>query len=119
MLIMIVADRFTAGWSQHKVITAVLFVLLGFGLTDVSASGTIPFWLLGSLIKGLLLWVSYLLVLRYRVSLAPWIYVPFLLVQGAKGFSQAAFPGAQAGCALGMVMVVIVAFVWERWLRAN
>ncbi|MBN1480848.1 CPBP family intramembrane metalloprotease [candidate division KSB1 bacterium] len=117
LLIAAVADRFTRSWTRNKGLATLFFILLGFALADVSASGTILFWLLSALGMGILLWLSFVLVLRHRVSVAPFLYLPVLLLQGAKGYLDAAFPGARFGYLCGIVVLIVVAFVWERWLR--
>ncbi len=117
MLLINTADRFTNSWTRRKPLTVVLFVLIGLLFTDVTASSTILFWLIGGAAKGLLLWLAYVLILRFRLSLAPMLYLPVLLIFNVKGFILNAFPGAQAGYALGFVISIAVSIVWERWMR--
>lgn len=117
LLIAAVADRFTRSWTRNKLSALFFFVLLGFALTDVNASGTILYWALGAVVKGILLWLSFVLVIRHRLSAAPFIYLPVLVLQGVKGFIDAAYPGAPVGFICGIFVLLVTAFVWERWLR--
>jgi hypothetical protein len=119
MLIFNAADRFTQFYSRRQLVTIFLFILTGFILTDVRAAGSIPFWLMGGALKGLLLWMAYFFVLRYRLSLAPMLYLPMLLLRNVKGYVHDAYPGAQIGYILGFMILIVVAIVWERWMRTE
>jgi len=119
LLIFVIADRYTKHWTRNKVLAVIFILLLGFGLTDVKGAGTLLFWVLSSLTHGVLLWSVFVLVLRHRLSLAPWLYAPVLIFDGIKEFSFVAFPGSQVGIAIGVILLIVVAFLWERWLGTN
>jgi hypothetical protein len=119
LLIFNVTTRFTYTWTRRQVVAALLIILLGIVLTDVRSSGTIMFWLIGGLVKGVLLWLSYIFILRHRLSIAPFLFLPVLLLSSIKGFVHNAYPGAQLGHALSFVVLIIVAIVWEQWLQKS
>ena len=119
LLIFAVLDRFTQSWHRRQVPALLILLLVGSLLTDVSASGTIPFWLLIGAVKGLLLWLAFVVVLRHRLSVAPFVVLPALLASQVVGFWRDAFPGAQVGYAVAFVILLGVAFLWERWLRTE
>ena len=119
LLIFAVANGFSRAWTRKKALTAVFVILLGLVFTDVKGAGNIIFWLGSGLLRGVLLWLVYIFVLRYRLSLAPLVFLPVLLLRYVKGFVHDAYPGAQIGYVAGFVVLVLAAILWERWLRSG
>ncbi len=119
LIIFSVADRFTHAWSRRKIITAVIIFVLGFVLTDVSASGTIAFWLLNGAVKGVLLLLSFVLIFRHRLSLTPLIYLPVLVLKDVKHFVLDAYPGAQIGSVSSIAILIVVTLFWIKWMSVE
>ena len=71
LLALAAVDSATRGWTRRRgTFTLVLFAI-GIVLSGLRGVETIPLWLAHGATLGLIVWLSYVLVLRFHLTLLP------------------------------------------------
>ena len=112
-------DRFTAGWTERRILAMAAVVLIGF----LAAGTPIGVHLRGWLLAGAVTSIAFALVtgtaLRFDLTMVP-VALGTMIVLGAlaRG-AQRAFPGALVGSWLGALVVAMAAWWLFRLLRST
>jgi membrane protease YdiL (CAAX protease family) len=124
LLLMVVVDRVTRGWTRRRTDAAVSLLWLGMVISGVtfevhaSLGADLLRWLANGLTAGVGLLLAYAIYRRYGPGVVP-LLVAFLLVADAwEGALARAIPSSVAGALLASVVTLGAAFLWARWLAA-
>jgi len=117
-LIVVAANRLSAGWTRRRALTAALLVLVGGVLGTTASPLNLPLWIVSAILLGLLLTMIYVVILRYNVSGMP-IAVAVMTTMGTlrEGWLRA-YPGALGGAVLACILIWLVAYACFRVLLA-
>ena len=107
---LLTVDHLTVSWSRHRVLGALLLLLVGFAAVGVPATTNSIGWLMALAALGAALILAYVTVLRFDLSMVP-LAVATMTAAGtlARGAGRA-YPGALAGSVIGAVLAF--AFGW-------
>jgi hypothetical protein len=105
--------------TRRRVLTVFVLVLAGVLLAGVGGVDTLGLWLVGGLGTGIVLAVSWLLVLRFRSDLVPLATATMAVLALVRHGVRSPYPGAPVGAALGAVTVAALAWWWARRMDAD
>jgi hypothetical protein len=91
----------------------------GLVLAGTDSVETVPRWLAAGAVTGLLLWLSYVLVLRRHMALLPAAAAAMSFLSIVREGTFRAFPGALGGALTAGVLVLIIGALWSRRLTAD
>lgn len=103
----------TGGWSRRRLLGSGGLLLAGLVLAG-PASETFPSWILTGSVSGLLLLFSYLAVLRRNLELLPLATLGMMALGLIREGVAAAYPGAEAGTAAALLLLVGLGLAWSR-----
>jgi hypothetical protein len=102
----------TEGWTRRRALYSILLVILGFALAGAEGADSVGLWLGAGLVTGLLLWASWVLVLRFQLALIPIAAAAIAILGILRESVIGAYPGALVG---GVVAVILVALLAVHW----
>ncbi len=116
LLLFGLADRISGGWSRNKVLAGIFLFFFGFLAAGSHGVETLPSWLLGGGITGLLLPGAYIAAIRYSL---PMVIFGIGLIQVLdacqEALSAATVPNL-SGTAAAVVLTGVLAVFWHRRL---
>jgi len=114
LLVFVALDRFTERWTRRRVPFAVLLFLVGFAVAGSGQVQTIGGWMAEGIAAGMLLLISYWVVLRFSYTMAVFAAGTFGILAALKEGFSAAFPAALPGALAGSVLVAAAALCLSR-----
>jgi hypothetical protein len=101
---LLTVDHLTVGWSRHRILGALLLLVVGFAAVGVPATTTSVGWLMAIAALGATLILAYVTVLRFDLSMVP-LAVGTMTAAGAlaRGAGRP-YPGALTGSVIGAVV---------------
>jgi hypothetical protein len=119
LLLVLVADRVSAGWTRRRPVVAAILVLVGPLLLPEGDLSQWYLWLpIGLVTGGYLLWL-YTGFLRFDISLAPILAGAISGLEWVRVVAQQNYPGAAAGGVLGILFMGWLAWWWRGWLATG
>jgi len=109
-------DRLTRGWTARKVLGGLCLVAVGL-LLGGGPPRDLTGWALSGLVAGLLLFVTWLYVVRFDLSLVPPAMGTMLVLSLVREGIFQAYPGAVLGATLGVILTVVMTWWWCTELR--
>jgi hypothetical protein len=110
-------DRLTSGWTRRRALWGGLaFLVWVLSSQAGDAAAAVP-WVASALLSGAMLFLAYVLVLRFELSVLPLAVGAMQILDLARSAVQQAYPGALAGALVGMVVVAALAWAWFAALR--
>ena len=127
------------GWALQTLLLLLLFALAGAlsrrkgrsalagvlllvsGLVFAGAGGVpgLGVWLATGLATGVVLWLSYVFVVRSQPAVVPIAVGTMAILSLARGAQLAAYPGAAVGAALAVVLLGALSVWWSGRLEAD
>jgi hypothetical protein len=101
---LLTVDHLTVGWSRHRVLGALLLLLVGFAAVGVPATTNSLGWLLAIAALGAALILAYVTVLRFDLSMVPLTLGTMTAVSALARGAGRAYPGALAGSVIGALL---------------
>jgi hypothetical protein len=101
---LLTVDHLTVGWSRHRVLGALLLLLVGFAAVGVPATTNSLGWLLAIAALGTALILAYVTVLRFDLSMVPLALGTMTAVSALARGAGRAYPGALAGSVIGALL---------------
>jgi hypothetical protein len=118
LLVFVGLHRWTAGWTTRRESTPVMLLLVGLILAGRQPLESITGWLLLGTLVGASLWVAYVWVLRFELSLIPPAAAVLAIAANLSRALGNAYPGAMAGSLVAVVLIAVAAVWWHRTLTA-
>ena len=114
MLLLLVglAGRTARGGKGRKVAAALLLVASGFLLAGAGGVPSVGLWLVTGLATGVVLWLSWALVLRFQPSLVPVATAALGVLALFRQSALEAYPGASTGAAVAVAALGALAVWW-------
>lgn len=103
-----------AGWLSRGWARVVVLLLAGLCLSGMGGIETIPTWLASGLGTGLVLLLSYRLVLRSQPALLPLATGTMVVLGLVTQITMAPYPGAPLAAVLAIAVVGLLAVGWAR-----
>jgi hypothetical protein len=101
---LLTVDHLTMGWSRHRVLGALLLLLVSFAAVGVPATTNSLGWLLAMAALGVTLILAYVTVLRFDLSMVPLAVGTMTAVGALARGAGRVYPGALAGSLIGAVL---------------
>jgi hypothetical protein len=101
---LLTVDHLTVGWSRHRVLGALLLLLVGFAAVGVPATTNSIGWLMAMAALGAGLILAYVTVLRFDLSMVPLAVATMTAVGTLARGAGRAYPGALAGSVIGAAL---------------
>ena len=101
---LLTVDHLTVGWSRHRVLGALLLLLVGFAAVGVPATTSSLGWLLAIAALGAALILAYVTVLRFDLSMVPLALGTMTAASALARGAGRAYPGALAGSMIGALL---------------
>jgi hypothetical protein len=98
---LLTVDHFTGGWSRHRILGALLLLLVGFAAVGVPATTTAVGWLMAMAALGATLILAYVTVLRFDLSMVPLAVGTMTAVGALARGAGRPYPGALTGSVIG------------------
>ena len=112
-------DRLTNGWTRRRVLWGSLACLLWVLSHQAGDAASWVPWVASALLSGAVLFLAYVLVLRFELSVLPLVVGAMQILDLVSGAVQQAYPGAMAGALLGIPVVAALAWGWYLALGRN
>jgi hypothetical protein len=109
----------TTGWTRRRLPASVGLVVLGVVLAGGRPVESIGMWLIGGLLVGVVLVLSYVLVLRHHHALLPLAGATVSVLGVLAAGWQRAYPGALPGAILAAVLIAALGWLWTGRLEAD
>jgi hypothetical protein len=119
LLLVGLAGALSREWTRRRGLTVVVLVGAGVLLGGIRGVETLGLWVVTGLATGIVLAASWVLVLRFRAAVVPLATATMALLALFRHAVLAAYPGAQAGAALGLLTVAGLALWWARRIEAD
>jgi membrane protease YdiL (CAAX protease family) len=119
LLLVGLAGRVTRGGTSRLGAGAALLVLSGLVLSGAGGVETLGLWLISGLGTGVVLWLSWLLVLRVQPSVLPAATAAMGVLVLFRESALAAWPGASTGAALAVALLGALAVWWVGRIDAD
>jgi hypothetical protein len=116
LVVVMATDQVTRSWRRWRIPVALLIVLIGLSVGALAASGPLLAWLATGLIIGILMLVSYVVVLRYDPALLPIATAVLVLTSAIRLIPLRSFPGAAFGAGAGVLLTLGIGWWWGRAL---
>ncbi|MCD4750163.1 MAG: CPBP family intramembrane metalloprotease [Thermoanaerobaculales bacterium] len=119
LFIVAVINAVTDGWRQRRALVSTMLTLLGLVMVGRDGVESVPLWLVGGLITGLVLLVVWVLVLRHHPALVPLVTAGAAILATLREAFQAAYPGALTGSLVGAAIILALAIWWFRLIGTD
>jgi hypothetical protein len=125
LLLMVVVDRATRGWTRRRTDATITLLWLGMLLSGIgfelreSVGAALLRWLPSGLAMGLGLLLIYAIYRRYGPAIVPLLCAFLLVAEAGKRALAGAIPSSVAGALLASVATLAAAFFWGRRLAAS
>jgi len=118
LLILLVPDRLTAGWTRRRAVGVSIFLLLGFVAAPTIVESL---WIqIGvALFVGLGLLALYRLARSWGVAFVPWLAATIGVFGLIRPLVHPPHGGARLGAILGIALIVWLAQRWSRYLESG
>jgi hypothetical protein len=116
-VIVVAANRVSAGWTRRRALIGVLLVIVGGVLGTTASPLNVPLWIASAVVVGGLLAIFYVTVLRYDVGCIPIAVAVITTVGTLREAWLRAYPGALGGGILACVLIWLVAYQCFRVFR--
>ena len=116
MLIFTAVHRFTHGWTQQKILFAVLLIVSGLLIVGSRSIDRVPFWVLAGFMLGLLFLVAYIYVFRFHLVLIPISVGTVLILDRIKEAFYGAYPDVVAGTTIAILLTGFLTWFFYRRL---
>jgi hypothetical protein len=112
LLALTAVDGATRGWTRRRGIFTLVLFAVGLVVSGLRGVETIPLWLAHGAALGLVVWLSYVLVLRFQLTLLPVAAATLVVLSLLREATYRAHPGAVLGSAVAIAAVVALAVWW-------
>ncbi len=119
LLLVGLAGALSRGGGARRVASSALLVTSGLVLSGAGGVEGAGAWLISGLAAGAVLWLSYVVVLRFQPSLVPLATAVLVILSLAREAALDPYPGAWVGAVLAMVVLGAVALGWTRRLEGD
>lgn len=103
--------------QERRHIIFSLFYSLIAGMLLFPSLDSLLFWLIGGLILGISLWITYQYLLHRDLTLIPLACAVFLGIEIIKQAWYQAYPGVLWQLAIAFLVVTLIAYIWFRGMR--
>ena len=110
-------DQLTSGWTRRRALWGGLAFFVWVFSNQAGDAPTLVPWVASALLSGAGLFLAYVLVLRFDLSVLPLVVGVMQILELVREAVQQAYPGALAGAFLGMPVVAALSWVWFVALR--
>jgi len=119
LLLVGLAGAVTRGGRGRGGLAALVLVASGWLLAGAGGVHELAVWLITGLATGLVLWLSYMLVLRRQPALVPVAVGTMAALSLLREASLAAYPEAPPGLALAIAALCVSSVWWSARLEAD
>ena len=119
LLVFVVLDQFTTRWTRRKPLFGALLFLFGFAVAGAGPVRTAGGWMAAGIAIGILLLISYWMVLRFSCTMLVFAVGVFNILAALKEGIAAAFPAALPGAAVGCLLIAFAVLCLSRLTRAE
>jgi hypothetical protein len=113
----LVINRVRIRGSRRGSLTALLIILLGFGLAGSSSIPTLPSWLILGVGFTLALGIVYWLLFRVSPASAVTAVAALAVLRGVRQAIQDAYPAALPASIVSIGLILVLVFLWQRSWR--
>ena len=114
---LLTVDHFTMGWRRHRIVATLILALVGFAAVGAPATAASMGWVMAVVTLGAALFVAYVTVLRFDLSMVPLAVATMTAVAALARGAGRAFPGALGGAVAGALIAVAIGWWWFNALR--
>ena len=108
-ILLSLADHLTNGWTRRRVLIGVLLFAVG-ALLGAPGAETLGAWMLTAALSGGSLVGAYVWLLRYDVSLTPFVVATLVAASSVHDAFEHALPDVAAGAILAIGLVSVAAW---------
>jgi len=119
LLVFVVLDQFTTRWTRRKPLFGALLFLFGFAVAGAGPVRTAGGWMAAGIAIGILLLISYWMVLRFSYAMVVFAAAVFDILAALKEGIAAAFPAALPGAAVACLLIAFAVLCLSRLTRAE
>jgi hypothetical protein len=119
LLLLGLAAALSRGGRGRQALAGILLLASGLVLTGAGGVQSLGVWLATGLATGVVLWLSYVLVLCRQPALVPIAVGAMAILSLVRGAWLAAYPGAPVGAALAVVALGGLSVWWSSRLEAD
>jgi hypothetical protein len=110
-------DRLTSGWTRRRALWGGLAFIIAVLTNPTGDAAAVMPWVASALLSGLTMFLAYLLVLRFDLSVVPLVVGTMQILDLARAAVQQAYPGAMIGYIVSMAVAAALAWIWFVVLR--
>ncbi len=114
MLIFVIIDRVSQHGTQKIPLLIGASMVIGFALSGLRAADDPILLMVFGISWGMLIWSTYLTVLRYDTALIPLATAAYLTLQFGQQMMYHAFPGAISINAISIIIVLLISWWWYK-----
>jgi hypothetical protein len=112
LLALVAVDGATRRFTRRRVVFTLVLLASGLVVSGLRGVETIPLWLAHGAALGVVVCLSYVLVLRFQLTLLPTATAVLLVLSLLREVSYRAYPGAVVGSVVAIAAIVALAAWW-------
>ncbi|MCX5921818.1 MAG: type II CAAX endopeptidase family protein [Candidatus Dependentiae bacterium] len=117
LIVCIIIDHLSDYWHNNKVACASIFILFGVMMNDITHIENISHWLISGALMGLVLLITYAIIVRYDNTVVPIAAGTFIISLALQQAAFNAYPMAYEGNLLACIMIIAFMLLWAGIIR--